>query len=327
MRNKLDVKKRVKNFDEIVIPFTREQAVAEARRCLRCPNPPCEIACPIKTELRDAFAVLADLGDNACDKAWQKAIVEAYDILKTNNCLPSVTARVCPHSKFCEGACTRAKKERAVDIARLKAYICDTYYKLQAEKMQGQIDKLKAQVKGQEKLQGGAEKDNRAKKQNCVAIIGYGPSAIACAEYLANSGVGVSVYAKYLGGLLNTGIPAFRLPHAVWGNELSFVGASVDLKLEQVSNFNDIKAFTQKLLAKYKAVFVAVGLQKSTSLGIDGEALGNIFYFDSFLKNAKLGIDLGVSIQPKNIAVIGGGNAALDSARVARRIFPSADVQ
>lgn len=291
---------RVKNFDEVALGYTREMAIAEAKRCLKCKKPKCVKGCPVEVPIKDFISALAD-GD----------IEESYRILKTTNSLPAVCGRVCPQETQCEGNCILTAKGQPVCIGRLERFVADEYAALSAcDQITGKLE---------------CPMINHDLK---VAIIGSGPAGVTCAGYLSSKGLKVSVYEALheLGGVLVYGIPEFRLPkESVVRREIE---ALKEQEVDFYTNWVGGKTVTiQDLFDKgYQAVFIGVGAGLPRFLRVKGENLIGVFSANEYLTRVNLGraydfpnYDTPI-IPGKNVAVFGGGNVAMDAARTAKRL-------
>ena len=284
----LSLKERLTSFDEVVLGYNEETAIKEANRCLNCKHFPCVGGCPLKNAIPTFITLVAE-----------GKFLEAYEVLNETTALPSICGRVCPKENQCEGHCVRGKTGESVSIGNLERFVAEYYYK---------------------------HHENKKAKQNFsyrIAIVGGGPSALACAKELLLLGYKVSIFEKEskLGGALTYAIPTFRLPYETVQNEINKVyelGAEVHLNKE-IDNINEL------LNEGYSAIFVATGASKSKPLGIKGENLKGVYSANDFLYQIRrvqlkeINDDLPLS-NAKKILVIGGGNVAMDAARSARRL-------
>lgn len=238
---------RARNFGEVALGYTREQAMLEASRCLQCKKPHCRQGCPVEVRIPEFIGRLAQ-GD----------VAEAYRILKSTNSLPAVCGRVCPQENQCEGKCILGGKGQPVAIGRLERYVAD------AAMREGLAVEEKAPVAANENLK--------------VACIGSGPSSITVAGYLAAKGIKVTVFEALHepGGVLIYGIPAFRLPKDVVAAELEGLRRNgVEFRTNWVGGRT---ISVQRLFDQgYKAVFIGVGAGLPQFLGIPGENLIGVF--------------------------------------------------
>lgn len=287
-------KKRIQNFSEVALGYTRENAIREASRCLQCKNMPCVEGCPVNITI-PAFIKKIKEGD----------FMGAIHVIKETNALPAVCGRVCPQETQCESRCVLGKKGEPVAIGRLERFAADY------EAQQGDI-----RVPEIAKPTG--------KK---VAVIGAGPSGLTVAGELSKKGHEVTVFEALhkAGGVLVYGIPEFRLPKAIVQREVDYVsklGAKikVDVIVGQAVTVDEL--FAQG----YDAIFVGTGAGLPYFLNIPGENLNGVYSANEFLTRANLmkaylfpEYDTPVRVGSK-VAVIGGGNVAMDSARVAKRL-------
>ncbi len=291
----LDPKDRVWSFDEVELGYTLREAMEEANRCLRCPEPSCVQGCPVHNRIPDFIVALLE-GDFA----------KGTNILRQTTNLPSVCGRVCDKARQCEGACVLAREGGdAVAIGNLERFLGDW------EVQEGLV-----QRRGKTRLPSTGKK---------VAVVGSGPSGLAAAADLASLGHQVTVFESLpvVGGALAWGIPAFRLPPSIVEAEVGRLAAlGVDfktgVKVGVDTTVDDL--FSQG----FKAVFIGAGATVSTSMGIPGEDLKGVYTATEFLSRAKLS-RLGASeyASPavgERLAVIGAGNTAMDVAQTALRL-------
>ena len=286
---------RNKNFDEVALGYTEEMAIDEAKRCLNCKNPKCVSGCPVNVRIPEFISRVAE-GD----------FDGAYEIITSTNSLPAICGRVCPQENQCEGQCIRGIKGESVGIGRLERFVAD-YHNAHGH-------------------QGGAPAKPEPNGHK-VAIVGSGPAGLTCAGDLARKGYDVTVYeALHLaGGVLVYGIPEFRLPKAIVQKEvkrLEYFGVKV------VTNTVVGRTITIDELMEeegYEAVFVGSGAGLPMFMNIPGENLKGVFSANEFLTRINLmkayKEDSDTPIQhPKKVAVVGGGNVAMDAARCAKRL-------
>ena len=281
------------NFDEVALGYTVEQAIDEAKRCLNCRHKPCVGGCPVKIYISDFIAKVAE-GE----------FEEAYDIIAKSSSLPAVCGRVCPQENQCEGKCVRGIKGEAVAIGRLERFVADYHNQ----------NSTKAPVQP-------------TKNGHRVAVIGSGPSGLSCASDLAKKGYEVTVFEALHtpGGVLVYGIPEFRLPKAIVRKEIEGLKAlGVDIQTNVVVG----KTITVEELMNeygYEAIFIGSGAGLPKFMGIPGENLKGVFSANEFLtrinlmKAYKNNSDTPV-LHAKRVAVVGGGNVAMDAARCAKRL-------
>ena len=283
---------RARNFKEVTLGYTKEMAMEEAQRCLNCKNKPCVGGCPVGVRIPEFVAEIA-----------QGNFENAYDIIKTTNGLPAVCGRVCPQENQCEGKCVRGIKGEPVGIGRLERFAAD-YMLSQTPKS---VD---------------IPKSNGHK----VAVVGAGPSGLTCAGDLARLGYKVTVFEAFhtAGGVLMYGIPEFRLPKAIVQKE---VDALKSLGVEIMTNMviGKVLSIDELMEMGYEAVFVGSGAGLPRFMGIEGEALIGVCSANEYLTRINLmkgyldEYDTPV-IKSKAVAVVGGGNVAMDAARSAMRM-------
>lgn len=285
---------RVTNFEEVALGYTPELAQNEANRCLECKNRPCVAGCPVNVNIPEFIHEIKE--GNFMD-AYRK-------IIETNG-LPAVCGRVCPQESQCEKYCVRGIKGDPVGIGRLERFAAD--FAMQ----QG--------VCGEEYT---PEKNGRK-----VAVIGSGPAGLTCAADLAKRGYDVTVFEAFhtAGGVLKYGIPEFRLPKAIVDleiNALKKLGVTVklDMVIGKILTLDELKA------DGFKAIFIGSGAGLPSFMNIPGENLNDVYSANEFLTRANLmhaylypAYDTPIKPYTK-VAVIGGGNVAMDAARVAKRL-------
>lgn len=289
----LDQETRRSNFDEVALGYSLEDAQTESQRCLDCKNPRCVDACPVRVDIP---AFIKEIINNNLDQAY-------FEIYK-NNILPAICGRVCPQEKQCEGSCILGIKGESVNIGALERFVGD--YALNND-IVVQEDIVDSNIK--------------------IGIIGSGPAGLAAAGSLRRLGYTVDIYEALhdFGGVLKYGIPDFRLPKDIVTNEIS------RLKNIGVNFYKNViigKSITiDQLLEEmnYKALFIGSGAGLPRSLGVTGENLTGVIYANEFLtrvnlmKAHKTGSPTPVKIG-NNVAVVGGGNVAMDAARTAKRL-------
>ena len=283
---------RNKNFLEVTMAYTEEQAVEEARRCLNCKHKPCVSGCPVNVRIPEFIAHVA-AGDFA----------GAYEVISATNALPCVSGRVCPQENQCEERCVRGIKGEAVAIGRLERFVADWYMK------NGKAEVVKPESNGIK-----------------VAVVGSGPAGLTCASDLAKLGYQVTVFEAFhtAGGVLVYGIPEFRLPKAIVQSEVDKLEAlGVDLQLDVV--VGRTITIDELMEQGYKAVFVGSGAGLPMFMGIEGESLAGVYSANEYLTRVNLmkayreGYDTPLR-HSKAVAVVGGGNVAMDAARCAKRM-------
>ena len=284
---------RNKNFKEVALGYTAEQAVDEAKRCLNCKNHPCVGGCPVKIHIPEFVAKVAE-GD----------FEAAYRIIHQSSSLPAVCGRVCPQENQCEGKCVRGIKGEPVAIGRLERFVADWHNEHTSETV-----------------------TPPASNGHKVAVIGSGPSGLTCAGDLAKKGYKVTVFeALHLaGGVLVYGIPEFRLPKSIVAKEIDGLKAlGVDIETNMVIG----KTLSiDELMQEYgfEAVFIGSGAGLPKFMNIPGENLKGVYSANEFLTRINLmkayKDDSDTPVEhAKNVAVVGGGNVAMDAARCAKRL-------
>lgn len=292
----LPAHERVRNFQEVALGLTPEQALIEAERCLQCRTPLCVEGCPVAVKIPQFIQLIKD-GDP----------VGAGRLIKTDNALPRVCGRVCPQEDQCEGACILIRKGKPINIGALERYVSDALAAAEPE-VQPALNQT----------------DFKA------AMIGSGPASLSCAGDLAHAGVQVTVFEAFhdYGGVLRYGIPEFRLPKSIVSQE---VDSLAQAGVEFVPNTLIGATFTiDELLNKenFDAIFIGTGAGLPNFLGIEGESLVGVYSANEFLTRVNLMkayeypyVDTPIlNMLNKTVGVFGGGNTALDSARVALRL-------
>jgi len=284
---------RRQNFNEVALGYTEEQALEEASRCLQCPKPQCVQGCPVEICI-PAFVKLLREGK------YEEAIAE----IKKKNALPAICGRVCPQEEQCQKFCVLGKVGDPVSIGRLERFLADW------EREKGVKIPEKASFTGKR-----------------VAVIGAGPAGLTVAADLAKLGYGVVIFeALHLpGGVLVYGIPEFRLPKKIVGAEVDYVEKlGVELKLGYL--IGRTHTIPELLKNDFEAVFIGSGAGLPQFMNVPGENLGGIYSANEFLIRVNLmkayafpGYDTPIRIG-RHVAVIGGGNVAMDSARSALRL-------
>jgi glutamate synthase (NADPH/NADH) small chain len=287
---------RAKNFKEVALGYTPEMAMEEANRCIQCPKRPCVSGCPVNIDIPDFIKALRE-----------GQMADAVIALKNKNALPGICGRVCPQETQCEVKCTLAKQKAPIAIGRLERYVADWERNNKSE------------------MPPAAPLPPSTGKK--VAVIGSGPAGLTAAADLAKVGHSVTIFeALHIGGgVLMYGIPEFRLPKEIVQNEVSFVKSlGVELILDAVIGKSDT---IDELLANgYDAVFLGTGAGLPMFLNIPGENANGIYSANEWLTRtilmkAYLFPDYDTPLRiGKRVAVIGGGNVAMDSARCALRL-------
>ncbi|MBQ2896191.1 MAG: NADPH-dependent glutamate synthase [Oscillospiraceae bacterium] len=285
---------RNKNFDEVALGYSEETAMAEAQRCLNCKNSPCVSGCPVNVRIPEFIAKVAE-GNFA----------EAYEIITSTNSLPAVCGRVCPQENQCEGKCVRGIKGESVGIGRLERFVAD-WHAAHADP-EAQVEKPES-------------------NGHRIAVVGSGPAGLTCAGDLARMGYDVTVFELFhkAGGVLVYGIPEFRLPKDIVAREVA--------NLEKMG----VKVVTDAVIGRaisvdelfeegFEAVFIGSGAGLPQFLGIPGENLLGVYSANEYLTRINLmkayREDYDTPIKHhKRVAVVGGGNVAMDAARCAKRL-------
>ncbi len=284
---------RNKNFFEVALGYTPEQAVSEAARCLRCKTRPCVQGCPVNVAIPEFVGQIADgLFD------------DAIDTVRSTNALPAVCGRVCPQETQCEQFCVRGKKGAPVAIGRLERFAAD--HSLQS---------------GRETPSVSAEK--RGKR---VAVVGSGPAGLTCAGDLARAGYDVTVFEAFhaAGGVLVYGIPEFRLPKAIVKQEIDCL-CELGVRIEPNMVIGQVFTVDDLFAEGYSAVFIGTGAGLPSFMNVPGESLIGVYSANEYLTRVNLmkaydpQADTPV-LQSRSTVVIGGGNVAMDAARCAKRM-------
>ena len=283
---------RNKNFNEVALGYTYEMAINEAKRCLNCPKKPCRSACPVQIDIPAFISCVAN-----------EDLEGAYKVLSASSALPAVCGRVCPQETQCEGKCVRGIKGEPVGIGRLERFVADWHREHVTETP-------------------AAPAPNGHK----VAVIGAGPSGLTAAGDLAKLGYAVTVYeALHLaGGVLVYGIPEFRLPKRIVQKEIDGLKA---MGVQILTNMVIGKVLTIDELFEmgFEAVYIASGAGLPRFMGIPGESLKGVYSANEYLTR----INLMKAYKPdsktpikksRRVAVVGGGNVAMDAARSAKRL-------
>lgn len=284
---------RNKNFREVALGYTAETAVDEAKRCLNCKHKPCIGGCPVKIHIPDFIAKVAE-----------GKFEEAYQIIQKSSSLPAVCGRVCPQETQCEQKCVRGVKGEPVAIGRLERFVADWHNEHSCDLP------VKAQPNGHK-----------------VAVVGSGPAGLTCAGDLAKRGYDVTVFeALHLaGGVLVYGIPEFRLPKAIVQKEIDNLNA-LGVKVETNMVIGKVLSVDELMDEfAFEAVFIGSGAGLPRFMNIPGENLKDVYSANEFLTRVNLmkayKEDARTPIaHAKKVAVVGGGNVAMDAARCAKRL-------
>ena len=265
-----------------------EEIKSKTEYCLNCPVKPCSTkGCPLNNNIPE-FIKLTKEGK----------IKEAYRILSETTVLPAICGRICPHEKQCQGKCVRGIKGEPVSIGEIEAFIAN--------------ENLDDENSLKEAWKNEIEENNTNKK---VAVIGSGPSGLTCAAFLRRFGFEVTIYEKYnsLGGILRRGIPEFRLSKNILDKTVAQIlnlGIDVKFGMELGKNIS-----LNNLLKEYDAIYLAIGANVPTGMRIPGEDLNGVYGANTLLE-----IGNHPSYKEKNVAVIGGGNVAMDAARTINKM-------
>lgn len=286
---------RNQNFDEVVLGYSPEEAIAEAKRCLQCRHKPCVKGCPVNVPIPE-FIQAVSTGD----------FEEAYQIITKENALPAICGRVCPQENQCEGKCIRGIKGEPVGIGRLERFAADYY-----------MQNHKEENIGNKGIQSNGIK---------VAVVGAGPAGLTCASELSKKGYTITLFEALhkTGGVLTYGIPEFRLPKKLVQAEVENIKKlGVDIQTNVLVGRS--VTIDELMEEGYEAVFIGSGAGLPKFMNIPGENLNGVYSANEFLtrvnlmkaydKKSATPIKVG-----KNVAVIGGGNVAMDAARTAKRL-------
>lgn len=283
---------RNRNFKEVALGYTEEMAVNEAKRCLNCKNPQCVTGCPVNIRIPEFIAKVAE-GDFAA----------AYEIISSTNALPAISGRVCPQERQCDSKCIRGAKGEPVAIGRLERFVADWYRE--------HINKMP-----EKPVSNGVK----------VAVVGSGPAGLTCASELAKKGYEVTIFEALhtAGGVLVYGIPEFRLPKAIVANEIKKLEA-MGVRVMTNMVIGKVLSIDELFELGYQAIFVGSGAGLPMFMHIEGEALKGVMSANEYLTRINLmkaytrGSDTPVIIS-NAVAVVGGGNVAMDAARCAKRL-------
>lgn len=283
---------RAHNFSEVATGYTEEMAMDEAMRCLSCKNMPCVSGCPVNIHIPEFIAKIKE-GD----------FEAAYEIISKTSSLPAVCGRVCPQETQCECKCVRGIKGEPVGIGRLERFVAD-WHNEHSEKAP----------------------EVPASNGHKVAVVGSGPSGLTCAGDLAKKGYKVTVYEALhtAGGVLVYGIPEFRLPKKIVAKEVETLKAlGVDVETNVV--IGKTLTIDELFDMGYEAVFVGSGAGLPNFMGIPGESLKGVYSANEFLTRSNLmkayeSEPVTPIMKGGNVAIVGGGNVAMDAARTALRL-------
>ena len=287
-----DAKVRAHNFDEVALGYTEEQAIDEAMRCLNCKNMPCVAGCPVKIHIPEFI-----------NKIKEGDFEGAYQVITKSSSLPAVCGRVCPQETQCESKCVRGIKGESVGIGRLERFVADWHNTFATE------EPVRPQSNGHK-----------------VAVVGSGPSGLTCAGDLAKKGYEVTVFEALhtAGGVLVYGIPEFRLPKKIVAKEVETL-KKLGVKIETNVVIGKTLTIDELFEQGFEAVFVGSGAGLPNFMGIPGEALNGVYSANEFLTRSNLMksyLDNPETpiMKGGKVAVVGGGNVAMDAARTALRL-------
>ena len=287
-----DPQVRARNFKEVALGYTPEMAIEEAGRCLKCKNPKCVEGCPVNVRIPEFIA-----------KVQEGDFKAAYEIITSTNALPALSGRVCPQESQCEAKCVRGIKGEPVAIGRLERFVADWY----RENVNAMPEKVESNGK-------------------MVAVVGSGPAGMTAASDLAKKGYDVTMFEALhtAGGVLVYGIPEFRLPKAIVANEITKLEAQ-GVKVMTNMVIGRVLTLDELFEMGYKAVFVGSGAGLPMFMNSPGESLNGVFSANEYLTRTNLmkayteEADTPI-IKSKAVAVVGGGNVAMDAARCAMRL-------
>ena len=288
-----DPQVRVHNFDEVPLGYTEEEAVAEAERCLQCPDAPCVKGCPVNIDI-----------PRFIDHLKNRRFAEAIATIKETNSLPAVCGRVCPQETQCQGVCTLGIRFEPVAIGKLERFCADW-----------------------EAQHGEGSQEVMPKKDQRVAVIGAGPSGLTAAGDLRKLGYDVTIFELFhvAGGVLMYGIPEFRLPKEIVQREISALKA-MGVKIELNKVVGQLYTLDDLISQGYDAVFIGTGAGLPRFLGIPGENSNGVYTANEFLTRTNLmraflfpEYDTPIKVG-KRVITVGGGKVAMDSARTALRL-------
>jgi glutamate synthase (NADPH) small chain len=298
---------RVKNFTEVELGYSEEDAVRESTRCLQCKNPKCVQGCPVEIDIK---SFIADINERQFEKALEK--------IREKNSMPGICGRVCPQEDQCEKECIVGIKNEPVAIGKLERFAADYIIKNPKATTSGKVSDNPGK-----QYSGSISGDNKIK----AAVIGAGPAGLTCSGELAKLGYDVTLFEALhsAGGVLVYGIPEFRLPKSIVQGEVNYVESlGVKVKLNAIIG----KTYTIDELIEngYKSIFISTGAGLPYFLNIPGENLNGVYSANEYLTRVNL---MKAYLFPKwdtpikkadIVSVVGGGNVALDSARTAKRL-------
>lgn len=285
---------RARNFDEVPLGYTADMAGLEALRCIQCKNRPCVEGCPVEVDIPAFIALVAE-----------GKFVEAAKKIKETNALPAVCGRVCPQEAQCEARCVRGKKGEPVAIGRLERFVADN------ERAEGEVAIPRIPAKTGKK----------------IAVVGSGPAGLTVAGDLIQLGHDVTIFEALHapGGVLVYGIPEFRLPKAIVAAEVDYL-RKMGVKIETSCVIGKLDTVDELFDEGYDAVFIGTGAGLPTFMNIPGENLNGVYSANEYLTRSNLmkaykfpEYDTPI-VRGRNVAVVGGGNVAMDAARTAMRL-------
>ncbi len=300
-------RERSHNFNEVALGYAQQTAVAEAKRCLQCPDQPCVAGCPVGIDIPGFIRKIAE-----------KNFAAAAKILKEKNCLPAICGRVCPQEDQCEKSCILTQKNQPIAIGYLERFVADW----DSQNRRSDFGSLQSTENREQKKYSSANC-----KRPKVAVVGSGPAGLTVAGELAKLGYYIVIFeALHLpGGVLTYGIPGFRLPKEIVRQEIEYVkNLGVEVKTDYV--IGKIKTIDELFSQEFKAVYIAIGAGLPEFMGIAGENLIGVYSANEFLTRVNL---MKAYLFPRiatpirvgrRVAVVGGGDVALDSARTALRL-------
>lgn len=283
---------RAHNFDEVALGYSEEIAIAEAQRCITCKNQPCVSGCPVNIDIPNFISKIKD-----------GKFEDAYNVISLSSSLPAVCGRVCPQETQCESKCTLGIKFEPVGIGRLERFVADRHNNNLTEQP------IKPTSNGHK-----------------VAVVGSGPSGLTCAGDLAKGGYDVTVFEALhtAGGVLVYGIPEFRLPKSIVAKEVDTLKA-LGVKIETNVVIGKTLTIDELFEMGYEAVFIGSGAGLPNFMGIPGESLKGVYSANEFLTRSNLMKSYLQNpetpiMKGGKVAVVGGGNVAMDAARTALRL-------
>jgi len=295
---------RNKNFSEVTLGYSEEDALREASRCIQCKNPGCIKGCPVEIDIKGFISLIQE-----------KKFDEALEKIRERNGLPAICGRVCPQEDQCEKECILGVKGEPVAIGRLERYVAD-------REMSREMNNI---TEGTEKCNmSGVTRECTKEK---VAVIGSGPAGLTCGAELAKMGYRATIFEALHkpGGVLVYGIPEFRLPKEIVRKEIDYV-KNLGVKVEVNMVIGKALTIGDLFDSGFKAVFISTGAGLPYFMGIPGENLNGVYSANEYLTRANLmkaycfpEYDTPI-IKGRRVAVVGGGNVALDSARTAKRL-------